>query len=182
MPFLYSNQTDFAIYPHTVTVTLINSFSGKAGSYMGYFFNAGKMCGILLIVSFGVYGFASGRTEAFASPFEGSSLNPTRYGIAFVAGYFSYAGWQSLGNIAGEIKNPNRTLPLSIFLSLAACMAIYLATNVAFFAFLTAREVTNSNVVAFTFLERVIGDWSWIMSICVCLSTLGLFCFYTGCL
>ena len=44
-------------------MTLINSFSVKAGSYMGYFFNAGKMCGILLIVGFGVFGFASGRTE-----------------------------------------------------------------------------------------------------------------------
>jgi amino acid transporter len=37
-------------------------------------------------------------------------MSPGKYGIAFVAGYFSYTGWQSLNNIVEEIKNPNRQL------------------------------------------------------------------------
>lgn len=130
-------------------MTIINSFSVKAGSYMGYFFNFGKMSGILLIIGFGIYGLAIGRTEAFMNPWEGSSTDPSSYGIAFVAGYFSYTGWQSLGNIAGEIKNPNKTVPMSIFLALIFCMVVYTFTNVALFTFLTPREVMNSNVVAF---------------------------------
>lgn len=134
-------------------MTIINSFSVKAGSYMGYIFNLGKTLGILLIVLFGIYGLAIGRTEAFASPFEGSSISPAKYGMAFVSGYFSYTGWQSLGNIAGEIKNPNRTMPVSILLALLFCIFVYFSTNVAFFTFLTPVEVLNSNVVAFVSIK-----------------------------
>ncbi len=89
-------------------MTLINSFSVKMGSYMGYFFNFGKIGGILLIIIFGCYGIYIGRIESFLSPFEGSSTDPAKYGIAFVAGYFSYTGWQALGNVVEEVKNPNK--------------------------------------------------------------------------
>ncbi len=43
----------------------------------------------------------------------------------------------------------NRTFPLSILLGLTISTVIYLLANVAFFTFLTPREVMNSNVVAF---------------------------------
>ena len=79
------------------------------GTYMGYVFNIGKISGIMLIIVFGAYGIYLGRVEAFLNPFEGSSTNPAKYGIAFVAGYFSYTGWQALGNVVEEIKNPNRS-------------------------------------------------------------------------
>ena len=87
---------------------MVNSFSVKAGSYLGYVFNFGKIGGILLIIGFGCYGIYLGRVESFMNPFEGSTTSPAKYGIAFVAGYFSYTGWQALGNVVEEVKNPNK--------------------------------------------------------------------------
>ena len=95
-------------------ITFVNAFSVKWGTNLGYLFNIGKMGGILLILAFGIYGLIEGRTDAFQHPFEGSSDNPAKYGIAFVAGYYSYTGWQSLGNIVEEIKNPNRYIIIII--------------------------------------------------------------------
>ena len=144
-------------------MTIVNSFSVRMGTSFGYFFNFGKIMGILLIIVLGIYGLVIGRNEAFKEPFENTSTNPGNYGIALVAGYFSYTGWQSLGNIVGEIKNPNKTLPLSIFVALVFCISVYFLTNVAFFTFLSPKEVMNSNVVAFVSRTSLLFITFWIV-------------------
>lgn len=50
---------------------------------------------------------------------------------------------------------------------------VYFLTNVAYFAVLTPQEVLQSNAVAVSFGERVLGVMNWIMPLSVALSTFG---------
>lgn len=156
-----------------IIITMINCMDVKLGQNFGYLFNFGKILGLLLIIGIGAYGLFLGRFESFKYPFADTSSDFTRLAIAFNAGCFSYGGWNSLNNLVGEMKNPNRTFPLSIFGGLFMVIIIYLLVNIAYLTFLSPKEMIMSNAVAFNFVEKLIGPYSWIISIFVCLSGLG---------
>lgn len=156
-----------------VTITLINCVSIKWVNRLQHAFNMGKLAGLFAIVGFGVYALAVGRFENLSSPFENSSTDPGQYATAFYAGVYSYSGWSFLNYVVEEIKNPNKVLPLSIYLGLFAVILIYILINIAYFTLLSPKQMIDSSAVAFTFVEKIVGSYSWIMSICVALSCLG---------
>ena len=45
---------------------------------------------------------------------------------------FAYLGWSNSCDVGGEVKNPGRTLPLSVIGSVGIVMALYLLANLAF--------------------------------------------------
>jgi basic amino acid/polyamine antiporter, APA family len=78
---------------------------------------------------------------------------------ALVAALWAYDGWNNVGMVSGEIRNPQRNLPLSLILGTLLVIVIYLAANVAYFAVLPAAEVASSNRVAAEMMRRVFGSW-----------------------
>lgn len=156
-----------------ITITLINCVSIKWVNRLQHAFNVGKLAGLAAILIFGIYALAVGRFENLSSPFENSSTDPGQYATAFYAGVYSYSGWSFLNYVVEEIKNPNKVLPLSIYLGLISVILIYILINVAYFTLLSPKQMIDSSAVAFTFVEKIVGKYSWIMSICVALSCLG---------
>ena len=53
-------------------------------------------------------------------------------GAAVIQINFAYSGWSSVNTVAGEIRTPERTLPLAIIGSVGVVTAVYLLMNVAF--------------------------------------------------
>ena len=53
-------------------------------------------------------------------------------GLALVSVLWAYDGWGDLSFAAGEVKDPQRTLPRAIVLGTVALIAIYVLTNVAY--------------------------------------------------
>lgn len=51
------------------------------------------------------------------------------FGLALSPVLFSYLGWNASVYVASEIREPGRNVPLSLFLGLAVCTAIYLLIN-----------------------------------------------------
>lgn len=154
-------------------ITVVNCYDVKLGQNLGILFNIGKITGLVMIICFGVYGLILGRVDSFKNPFENSTTDVKSLVIAINAGCFSYNGWNSLNNLVGEMKTPNKTFPTSIFGGLALTIFIYITANIAYLTFLSPSEMIASNAVAFTFVEKLIGSWSWIISLFVCLSGLG---------
>jgi APA family basic amino acid/polyamine antiporter len=52
------------------------------------------------------------------------------FGLALFAALWTYDGWYSVNCAAGEVKNPQTTVPLSLFLGTTAVAAVYLLANV----------------------------------------------------
>jgi APA family basic amino acid/polyamine antiporter len=57
----------------------------------------------------------------------------TAFGLALAPVLFSYLGWNASIYVASELRAPERTLPLSLFLGLAICTGIYLLLNATYF-------------------------------------------------
>lgn len=154
-------------------ITFVNCVSVKWTNYLQNVFSISKLVGLLFIIALGIYGLVMGRTENFQNPFENSDWNPGKMALSFYSGLYSYSGWSFLNYVVEEIKNPNKVLPPAILIGLTIVIAIYVCANIAYFTLLSPREMIASSAVAFSFAEKIIGQYSWIISIFVALSTLG---------
>jgi APA family basic amino acid/polyamine antiporter len=77
---------------------------------------------------------------------------------ALVAALWAYDGWNNLTMVSGEVRNPQRNLPPSLVVGTAIVMALYLATNLAYFRVLSAGEVAGTNRVAAAMMGRILGE------------------------
>ena len=55
--------------------------------------------------------------------------------------YYAYTGWNSASYMAGEVRDPQRRLPLAILLGTAGVTVLYLALNVVYALALSAADV-----------------------------------------
>ena len=76
---------------------------------------------------------------------------------ALVAALWAYDGWNNVGMVASEIKNPQRNLPLALIGGTLAVVGIYLLANWAYFRILTPAEVGAHKLVAAEMMMRVSG-------------------------
>jgi len=98
-----------------------------------------------IIVAIIVLGFSIGKGTAI-----NLSLNPTGmsfgqlivgFGIALVAVSWAFDGWNNVNFVAGEIKNPQRNLPLALILGTLGITVLYILTNYIYLYALPINEM-----------------------------------------
>uniref|UniRef100_A0A8C3RUE5 Cystine/glutamate transporter n=1 Tax=Chelydra serpentina TaxID=8475 RepID=A0A8C3RUE5_CHESE len=132
-----------------------------------------KMVTIGLIIVPGMMALADGKTTNFQNAFDTSSLALEKLPLAFYSGMFAYGGWFYVNFVTEEIVNPEKTIPLSVIVSLLIVTLGYLLTNVSYYAVLTAEEVLASEAVAVSFADRAFKSISSAIPILVALSCFG---------
>lgn len=111
--------------------------------------------GALLLLSLGAASVdaASGSTAAAeASPDSGAFL------FALLPVFMSYGGWYTLTFLAGDLKQPERSMPIGIVGGLSIVIATYALINAAYVRVLTIPEIAESPAVAALLADRVIGQ------------------------
>ena len=76
---------------------------------------------------------------------------------AFVAVLFTIGGWQQMNMVAGEIRDPARTIPRALALGIGIVIAIYLGTNAVYLHALGRDGLAASNAVAADTATRLVG-------------------------
>jgi amino acid transporter len=94
--------------------------------------------------------------------------------LAMIPVLFAYDGWTDSTYVGGEVLNPKRNLPIAIVWGTVLVIAIYVATNLAYFHVLSPREVAAYGVVGAETMRRVLGDpGSQALAVLVAISTFG---------
>ena len=158
-------------------LTFVNWLGVREGTATQTILTSSKVLGILALcaVAFALpHSGPGGETGASAAP--PASVHPLL--IAFVAAMipilFAYDGWTDSTYVAGEIVNPSRTLPVAILGGTAIVIAVYVVTNLAYFAVLTPAEVATYEAVGSETVRRILGDWGGrALAILVAVSTFG---------
>jgi APA family basic amino acid/polyamine antiporter len=78
---------------------------------------------------------------------------------ALVAALWAYDGWNNVGMVASEVRNPQRNLPLALIGGTAGVIAIYMLANWAYFRVLSPAEVGAHKLVAAEMMQRISGPW-----------------------
>lgn len=95
---------------------------------------------------------------------------------AMVGSVFSSDSWHNVAFVAGEIKNPQRNIGLSLFLGTAIVTVIYLLTNITYLAVLPLSEIAQApkDRVAVSVSQVVLGNAGTIViALMIMVSTFG---------
>jgi amino acid transporter len=96
------------------------------------------------------------------------------FGAAMTAAFWAYDGWGNIGPVAEEVRNPQRNIPLSLFVGMFTLIVLYIGTTVAYHLVLTMTETAQSGFVAASACERMLGKHgAAIASAAVMVSTFG---------
>ncbi|MGQ0561253.1 MAG: APC family permease [Gemmatimonadota bacterium] len=77
--------------------------------------------------------------------------------IALQAMIFTYDGWAGVLYFSGEMKEPGRDIPRSMFMGVVSVLAIYLLVNAAFLSVIPLAEMAGDPLVADTVAQHVFG-------------------------
>lgn len=78
---------------------------------------------------------------------------------ALVGALWAYDGWNNVGMVASEVRNPQRNLPLSLIGGTLAVIVIYMVANWAYFRVLSPGDVASHKLVAAEMMQRIQGNW-----------------------
>ncbi len=78
-------------------------------------------------------------------------------GQATVQTIYTYLGYYNVCHLGGEVKNPERNIPRSMFLSIAGIVLLYLTMQLSFFGVVPWKEIAASPFIVSTFVERIYG-------------------------
>ena len=93
--------------------------------------------------------------------------------LAVFQAMWAYDGFDNITLITEEVKNPKKTLPMIIIVSLLTVISLYLVVNLSYFAVLTEQEMIDSDAVAVSFAAKVHPWLAYVVTAGVCLSLIG---------
>ena len=166
-------------------LTSINVRGVKGGALISNWVTKLVIVGLSLVVITGLL-FGHGSFEHITTPsvnyVERSWFDPTLLSALFtamLAAFWGYEGWNTVGFMAGEIKNPNRNLPLALSAGLAVIIVTYLLVNFTYFYVLPIDNmiaITHSqNQIAAVEVVRSFGGntGAILLSVLILFTTLG---------
>lgn len=115
---------------------------------------------IVAIAGFCFFGAGShGDFHNFASSFTGAQGGITGFMVALIAALWAYDGWNDLTMVAGEVRDPQRSLPIALIAGVGIVGVLYMATNAAIQYVMPASAIAISPRPAADAMSIVTGHW-----------------------
>ena len=141
-------------------LTWVNIRGVKFGGRVMSVFTAAKIAALLaLIIAAFVSGKGSGSHFLPWWPSAWRNELFSAFGLSMIAVLWAYDGWISVTLTAGEIKNPERNVPLSLILGTLAVIALYIGANLAYAYILPLETVAGSPRIAADVARAVLGPF-----------------------
>ncbi len=163
-----------------LVLTWINTKGVKTGAGLSTGLMLLVLAGIALIVVFGL----NSPQATLGAPFRLEVINAAPVTIsavftAMLAAFWGYEGWNSVGFLGGEIKDPHRNVPLSITIGLLVVIAVYLLVNTTYLALLplpqlVQMQASGNSIAAVEAVKVFWGHGGLIfISVLILITTLG---------
>ncbi len=140
----------------TVFVSWLNYIGVRRAGDFQFLFTLLKVAIILGIVAVG-FSYQGGSWSNFGSEFSGATGGVAGFFAALVAALWAYDGWNDLNMVAGEIRNPQRNIPLSLIWGVAIVGALYILVNAAVQYVLPAAAMAATERPASDAVALVLG-------------------------
>jgi APA family basic amino acid/polyamine antiporter len=152
----------------------INLFGIRAGAWLQNMFTVLKLLAIALLVAAGMI-LANGH---FGLALQASPPPVTVGYWSFVGALlpvlFTYGGFHYLNDLAGEVRDPQRTLPRALALGMIGVVLCYVLVNCAYLVGLGHAGLAASSTPAADVMQRLLGSRGAIlMAIGIACSTFG---------
>ncbi|XP_052865751.1 b(0,+)-type amino acid transporter 1 isoform X1 [Anopheles cruzii] len=156
-----------------VSILFVNCYSVNLGMAVQNVFTSAKLVAVLIVICGGAYKLCQGNTQHLQHAFSGATPSLGAIATAFYTGLWAYDGWNNLNYVTEEIQNPSKNLPRSIIIGIPLVTLCYALINVSYLAAMSPTEMIESEAVAVTFGNRILGAMAWLMPLSVTISTFG---------
>jgi amino acid transporter len=109
-----------------------------------------------VLLGLGLLAFtARGGSVAHFVPAWPASAPLSVMATALIPVMWTYDGWADAAFVAGEVRNPQRNLPLALIAGAVSVIVVYLVVNVGFLYALTPQTMAESRLVASSVAARI---------------------------
>ena len=192
--FLKINAAQVLAISSIVLLTWFNSRGVKDGKTLQTLFTLAKILALMTLIVLGIYvgskngillqNFQNLWTASKLTILDGvESISPltgmallSALGVAMVGSLFSSDAWNNVTFIAGEIREPQRNIPLSLFFGTFIVTTLYVLANVAYLALLPMYNIQTAveDRVGTAAAHVIFGDASaYVMAALIMISTFG---------
>jgi APA family basic amino acid/polyamine antiporter len=135
----------------------VNFFGIQAGARMQNLFTLLKLTAITLLVIVGVV-LAHGHLGTVLAPDTTHPVPPGAFLGALLPVLFTYGGFHYLNDLAGEVREPQKTLPRALGLGLGGVVVCYVLVNFAYLAGLGHAGLAASQAPAADLMRKLFGE------------------------
>jgi fructoselysine transporter len=118
-------------------------------------------------------------SQAFDLKLGSFSMTPLFFaalGQASLKSVYSYLGYYNVCHLGAEIRNPEKNIPRSIFISITGIAILYICMQTMIVGVLPWQEVAQSEFVVSTYFERIynhtMGQVATVLVLCVAVASL----------
>jgi APA family basic amino acid/polyamine antiporter len=154
MPLVWSQIFAIAV---TWLITGLNYLGIKKAADFQLVFTVLKVI-LILIVAGLCFAFASGSLSNFTTTLPHAVGGLSGFMAALIATLWAYDGWNDLTMVAGEVRRPERSLPIALIGGLFIVGILFMATNAAIQYILPAAQIAASERPAVAALTVVAGS------------------------
>jgi APA family basic amino acid/polyamine antiporter len=161
------------------TLVIINCMGVRAGSGLQSLFMVLRILAIALIVAAGAW-FIARSTGAADTAWHPVADRPVSFGLLSIFGasmipvLFAYGGWQTTNFIAGEIRDPRKTLARALLLGVLGVIVLYVSVNFIYIQVLSPAGLASTTTPASEVMSRAFGDFGGrLIAVAIVISTVG---------
>ena len=161
-----------------MVLTTINYLGVRFGGVVQNVFTIAKVAAMAAAGSRRVCCCRLAEMSPISPPAAGSFIRPAwrlfaAMAAALQGAFWAYDGWNTVTYIAGEVKKPQRNLPLSLIVGMLIVIVVYMLVNLAYSYVLPIDAMAGSKLVAADVAEKCFaGGGRWIAA-AVMISTFG---------
>lgn len=168
-----------------IFLTTANYFGVVFGGTITNIFTILKVLGIFAIIILGL-SISGGGLSNVTPVLERSGYNyDTSLGLfgamfaAMLGAFWAYDGWNNIGYLGGEVKNPKKIIPVSLYGGVLIVMIVYLAVNFTYHFVMPVDEIisianTQHSIIAVEVMRKFLGTFgAFFISVLIMVSTFG---------
>jgi APA family basic amino acid/polyamine antiporter len=141
-----------------VTLSVVNYLGVKPGAVVQNILTVAKVAALGALIAGGLVLWARvGAPLPMADAPMARTPLIAALGAAFVPVLFTIGGWQQMNMAAGEVRDPERTIPRALGIGIGIVIAIYLGANIVYLHALGRDGLAVSNAAAADAAARYFG-------------------------
>jgi amino acid transporter len=154
-------------------VALVNYFGIQSGAVLQNLSTAFKVAALAALIALG-FVLGGGTAPAGGMLSQRASVGLSPFLVAMVAILWAYDGWGDLAFIGGEVRDPERNLPLALLIGTGAVVVLYLCANLVYLHLIPIEQMKHAELVAADAARLLVGPVGVVaVSAAVAVSTFG---------
>jgi amino acid transporter len=173
-PAGYPAGTDYVAAGAILTAAIVNIRGVQLGAVVAGTSTAAKSGALVLLIiaSFALGGGVGASADNFTA--AAGPVEAGMFGLALISVLWAYDGFADISFAAGEVRDPQRTLPRAIVAGALAIVGIYVGANLAYVYVNPLERLASSPLIAADTMQALFGQaGAAFVSVVVTISTFG---------